>query len=400
MDACVCVPRTCVQLPTIDSARTVATGPGCTSFLPGDAGRTHNVLHLTPVNTAGAVVIVASHDVTMSLRNTRGDGEVGAATVTVAASGQLTVTYTITDADTDEIAITASVRGLLLWTGTPRRLSTVTGRYTRSLAVESSSSKYGLLVTPDGRYMGVLYYSLGRLLVYRLNAYGTATRLHRLTGGSGPKQFDNPFKMCFTPTGNILVCDESNNRIQELTGLGEAEPEFMRAIPVSRAFAVRMHGDIIAVGTRSVATIQLFSYASGTLIRSIGSGGSGPGQIGSWVDAMRFTPDGQFIIAAEQSNTRLSMFRVSDGGFVKHIGAGVVANGHKDIEFMPNGELLVADYNNHRICVFSADGDALLRTWGSNGSGDGQFQRPTGLALVGSSLFVLEDGGSRVQVFE
>ncbi len=94
------------------------------------------------------------------------------------------------------------------------------------------------------------------------------------------------------------------------------------------------------------------------------------------------------------------MFRVSDGSFVKHIGSSVVADGFLDVQFAPNGELLVADWGNNRVCVFSADGDALLRTWGSRGSADGQFVYPTALALVGSKLFVLDCNYPRVQVFE
>ena len=75
---------------------------------------------------------------------------------------------------------------------------------------------------------------------------------------------------------------------------------------------------------------------------------------------------------------------------MKHIGAGVVTDGPKDVQFAPNGELLVADYSNHRVCVFSADGDTLLRAWGTQGSADGQFESPTALALADSKLFVLD----------
>ncbi len=94
------------------------------------------------------------------------------------------------------------------------------------------------------------------------------------------------------------------------------------------------------------------------------------------------------------------MFRVSDGGFVKYIGAGVVADGRKDVQFAPNGELLVADCDNHRVCVFNADDDTLLRTWGTHSFADGQFVFPTALALVDFKLFVLDYRSSRVQVFE
>ncbi len=70
------------------------------------------------------------------------------------------------------------------------------------------------------------------------------------------------------------------------------------------------------------------------------------------------------------------------------------------MQFVPNGELLVADYGNHRVCVFSADGDTLLRAWGTCGYVDGQFEYPIAIALVNSKLFVLDRNCSRVQVFE
>ena len=60
----------------------------------------------------------------------------------------------------------------------------------------------------------------------------------------------------------------------------------------------------------------------------------------------------------------------------------------------------MADYGNHRICVFSADGSMLLRSWGSEGTGDGQFKYPTALAVRGSRLYVLDNSSPRVQVFE
>jgi DNA-binding beta-propeller fold protein YncE len=260
----------------------------------------------------------------------------------------------------------------------------------------------GLVVTPDGRYMAVSYISEHKLRVYRVDAFCIATLLHTVGGitKTGMSQFSYPGKMHLTPAGKLLLCDYGNDRLQELTGLGEAEPQHVRFIPVAGARSIALHGDTLAVGTFDT-TIQLLSYASGALIRSIGSSGSGPGQIGSCCEGLRFTPDGQVIVAAEDGNERLSMFRVSDGGFVKHIGACVVGNGDKDVVFARNGELLAADYGNHRVCVFSADGDALLRTWGTQGTADGQFQGPTALALADSKLFVLDYGyhGTRVQVF-
>ncbi len=298
--------------------------------------------------------------------------------------------------------VSVMIRGAMVWSGSvPSTTAAVSiiGGHVHTLAIAYGYT-YGLVVTPDGRYMAVSCDG-HNLRVYRLEDDSAATLLHTVgtTAGAGPNQFYYPRKMCLTPAGNLLVCDSRNNHVQELTGLGEAEPQHVRFIRAACARSIALHGGTLAVGTFS-ATIELLSYASGALIRSIGSKGSGPGEIGDACEGLCFTPDGQFIVAAEYKNKRLSMFRVSDGGFVKHIGAGVVADGYKDVQYAPNGELLVADFGKHRMCVFSADGDRLLHTWGTQGTADGQLNAPIALALVDSKLFVLDHESARVQVFE
>jgi WD40 repeat protein len=320
----------------------------------------------------------------------------GSAVVCAGVSGSFDCVYTV-DEGVREVAIRINVCGVVVWTGLIRS-SEITGRHLQSYCIAAGWS-FGLVVTSNGRYMAVSCNSDHKLRVYRLEADGAATLLHTVGKyGDGQKQFDKPSKMCMTPAGTLLVCEYRNDRVQELTGLGEAELQHVRFIPAAAAWSIALHGDTLAVGTDR-GTIKLLSYASGALLLSIGSKGSWPGQIGLKCEGLRFTPDGQFIVAAEQVNKRLSMFRVSDGGFMKHIGAGMVADGYKDVQFALNGELLVADYRNHRVCVFSADGDTLLRSWGARGSADGRFEYPTALALVDSKLFVLDCYSARVQVF-
>jgi hypothetical protein len=144
-------------------------------------------------------------------------------------------------------------------------------------------------------------------------------------------QFTLPLKMCLASNRNLLVSENRNNRVQELTVLGEAEPRHVRFIPLLYPWSIAAHMDKLAVGTTAGA-IKLMSYTSGALICSIGSSGCGPGQIGGYCVGLRFTPDGQCIAAVECSNARLSMFRVSDGSFVKHIGVGVITGGDNDVE--------------------------------------------------------------------
>ena len=177
--------------------------------------------------------------------------------------------------------------------------------------------------------------------------------------------------MCLAPNGNLLVCDYYNNRVQELTGLGEAEPAHVRDLEVTEAKTIAVHGDMIAVGTGD-ATVVLMSYATGAIIRTFGSNGTGRGNIGHWVEGLRFTLDGVYILVAEHSNERLSKFHVSDGAFVNFYCEGLISDsGSNDVEITPSGEVIVADCNANRVCVFSADGRTLLRTWGREGTTDG-----------------------------
>ncbi len=96
------------------------------------------------------------------------------------------------------------------------------------------------------------------------------------------------------------------------------------------------------------------------------------------------------------------MFRVSNGAFVKHISTpvGTTMTSFNDVMFAPNGELLFADYSNRHVCVFNSDEGTLLRSWRTTSEDELELRSPIALALVDSKLFVLEQLGRRVQVFE
>jgi len=59
----------------------------------------------------------------------------------------------------------------------------------------------------------------------------------------------------------------------------------------------------------------------------------------------------------------------------------------------------VADTGNHRIQVFDRSGRSL-RSWGTRGRADGQFNRPQGIAWQGGRVYVADEGNSRIQVFD
>jgi DNA-binding beta-propeller fold protein YncE len=62
-----------------------------------------------------------------------------------------------------------------------------------------------------------------------------------------------------------------------------------------------------------------------------------------------------------------------------------------------NGDVLVADFYNHRIQKFSADGTFLAR-FGTQGAGQGQFDHAIAVAVAGDgTVFAVDFGNSRIQ---
>jgi tripartite motif-containing protein 71 len=251
--------------------------------------------------------------------------------------------------------------------------------------------KAGMAVNSDESMMVMSYEHLHQVHVFRLTP---SFERMRVIGryGTGPAEFHRTRQLCFTDDNTILVCDSYNNRVQQLTVTGEYLSSFAAQSP----FTIAVHGDMVAVGT-DYGPIKIHSVATGELNHRFGSRGDGPGQIGEYATGIRFTPDGSRLLVAECNNMRLSLFTV-DGVFVKHIGAGALAMYGKDVSFGAGGEIVVAESRNHRICVFSPDGDTLIKTWGSEGNAASQFEYPQALAVSGSHLYVMDD--KRVQVFE
>jgi DNA-binding beta-propeller fold protein YncE len=63
-----------------------------------------------------------------------------------------------------------------------------------------------------------------------------------------------------------------------------------------------------------------------------------------------------------------------------------------------NGNIIVADRDNHRIQIFSSDG-RFISKFGSKGDGEGQLNDPHGLALTpDGSICVADFRNNRVQI--
>jgi DNA-binding beta-propeller fold protein YncE len=64
-----------------------------------------------------------------------------------------------------------------------------------------------------------------------------------------------------------------------------------------------------------------------------------------------------------------------------------------------DGSVYVADRINNRIQKFTSEG-VFVTKWGAEGTGDGQFQWPWGVAAASDgSIYVADTGNLRIQKF-
>jgi len=101
---------------------------------------------------------------------------------------------------------------------------------------------------------------------------------------------------------------------------------------------------------------------------------------------------------------RLGAVAAAGAGFVRAIGSEGAGDGqfnrtYGGVAFDGEGNLVVSDYRNCRIQVLRYIDGVHLRTIGSRGAGNGQFNEPWGIAFDGAGhIIVSESSGHRVQV--
>ena len=140
----------------------------------------------------------------------------------------------------------------------------------------------------------------------------------------------------------------------------------------------------------------------GQKIRSFGSNGTSQGQIrhprGVAVDR------DDNIIVVEWGNRRIQKF-TSEGKFLKAVGT---SRGSGPLQFdrplgasinNTNDKVYIADAYNHRIQILNTD-FTFSSSFGTEGSGDGQFNYPTDTAVDSiDNLYIADQSNHRIQVF-
>ena len=172
----------------------------------------------------------------------------------------------------------------------------------------------------------------------------------------GKHQFDSPTGIAVDGSGNVLVADTNNGRIEKLS-------------------------------------------PTGTFLSTLGTKGSGRGQLGA-PNGIAVDRTGN-IYVADAANHRVEKLG-SDGTFIAEWkGPELGFYGPRRIAIGPDDSVYVVDQGHSRIAKFSPDGE-VLTTWGSKGTGDGKFDDPTSVAVdpTTNKVYVADPRNKRIQIFD
>lgn len=289
------------------------------------------------------------------------------------------------------------------------RIFGATGEYVSSFTIPllrpKTPGNFGLAVSRNGQWAAVSNSPSHTVFLLEIMPLPSPPRMIVALGGMagcGPCQFDGPAKMCYTPHCSLLVIENRNKRVQELSHTGEHIRFLFVDMVDSGTAGIASDGDIVVVGNdgskdfQTNSCISVFSYSSGALLRHFGRSGYGPGDLGC-ISSLRLLPDSALVLIAQTSHRALSLMSVH-GDTLQRI---LLPTGSSpwDVDLTATSDPVTVDTNRHQVCVYSRADGGLLRAWGRWGDGPECFRAPIGLAVSCGLLYVLDHEGGRVQVF-
>jgi RHS repeat-associated protein len=244
------------------------------------------------------------------------------------------------------------------------------------------------------------------------------------TAGTGQGQFSETGDVAITPSvGELFVTDPGNNRVQKwdsttlpafasTIGAGDfTHPGDAAIDPKGRVWVTNSKG--------TSAEIQVFS-SSGTREATYGEHGSEKGKY-TEPDGITVNQSTSNVYVADGAAGRIDVLSET-GTILKEIGTkGTGAGQMADpvaVGLDPSGDIWVADRTGQRIEEFNKEGTFLKAVgWGVNkgeskletctttckegkaGSGEGQFNEPTGIVYTDGYLHIVDAGNDRLEKF-
>lgn len=261
---------------------------------------------------------------------------------------------------------------------------------------------------PAGR---VALDSTGKIYITDTESY--AVRVYAADGslistiasaGGRKGQLKYPSGVTADSLGNIYISDSGNDRVQEFDSNGGFVRELASKQLKDSVFACPSG---IARDTQNniyfndaLGNRVLSCNSSGTLVKNLPLPLSGVAGVVESPMGLAYASSYIWSIEAQSNLVRKLDL---NGNVVKSWGSQGTGNGlfnnPMGVGLDSSGNVYVSDYGNNRIQKFNSSGTYVSK-WGTAGTGNSQFQGPSGLCLNSSNyVFVADTMNSRIQKF-
>ncbi|XP_066286062.1 tripartite motif-containing protein 2-like [Branchiostoma lanceolatum] len=232
--------------------------------------------------------------------------------------------------------------------------------------------------------------------------------------GSGRGQFKGPSGVTVSDEGEIFVADFENQRIQVFTLQKTFVRQFRTVVSRSYSFflflsgevkmnpgdvAVDGQGNLWVVGSTDSDDEFAVQYnKQGKVLRKIDLQKTG------WLRGIAVDTRKNHILITQTieyeniTQAEVLVFNL-EGTLVRTVGRQQGMENPHYVTLNGKGNILVSDFGNHCVFVYSEDGDFLFQ-FGSEGSGEGQLQDPRGICTDrAGNIIIADSGNNRVELF-
>ncbi len=238
------------------------------------------------------------------------------------------------------------------------------------------------------------------------------------TNGTGNGQFQFPFGVTVDSSGNAYVADWGNYRVQRFVPAAPAVTISKSAdeSTVVAGSAIHYHVTITNTGNVPLTGVTVTDTKAPACAGSLANIAVGanrvvdcsytttPSDIGTYANSATVDTAETDAVTSNTVNVTVTAAAQSESPPQFALTWGTSGSGAGQFSYPEGivrdaaGNLYVADSFNDRIQKFAADG-TFLTQWGTYGTGNGQFNHPHGLAVAGGYVYVGDTSNNRVQKF-
>ncbi len=223
-----------------------------------------------------------------------------------------------------------------------------------------------------------------------------------------------PTGLATDPTGRLLVSDTVGNRVEAYApgsdafeGAWSTTGGYTSGLAEPAGIAIDPRGSVYVTDTAHTRLVHL--WGDGTYLSELGGPADYGGAALSNAGAVAVAAGSGWVYVADTNHNRILVYG-PEGALRAKWGAngadGTAGSGSgqfnrpSGIAIDSSGDIYVADRGNNRIVKLSPTGEVLTE-WGSAGTADGRFHAPSGVALdAAGHVYVVDGENNRVQVFD